>query len=202
MSDTPQLVFPDEATAADFRQYVERAKRLDGDGAIRLQSTGTVLAAWVCALPGAGLLGNGVVLGLRTLHLGEPASDNPMHNDWCTPIAAFTDRFARGALTRVPLPPTTVNPPWAAVTPPRTGWAPVGQLDVDTLRMSAETGIERVKAGEDAEDVWRERVQGDVRAGMAFAAHALGFLAGDRADVFSCGNWTRLSTPTGHVLSR
>ena len=42
-----------------------------------------------------------------------------------------------------------------------------------------------------------------VRAGGAFAAYALGFLApGLAVQVFRSNRWTRLSAPGGHVLIR
>jgi len=42
-----------------------------------------------------------------------------------------------------------------------------------------------------------------VRAGGAFAAYALGFLApGEPVSVFRSNRWTRLTAPGGHVLLR
>lgn len=201
MSPNPQLVFDNEHTAADFRQYLQRAKRIDADGSVRLQLSATVAACWVCAVAGRGLLGQGVQLGLRTLRLAEPLDADPMFADWCTPLSAFTDRFAHGATTRVPLPASTVHPPWAALTPSRDGWEPIGSVTAEALRAAALDGIERVRQGEPAATVWATPLD-QVTAGTAFAAYALGFLHTQQATVHRAGPWTRLSTPFGHVLGR
>ena len=80
----------DVEAAADLRTYLERARRFDPEGAARLQSTPTALAVWTCARPGSGLLGEGVVLGLRVLPLADaPAA--PV--DECHPIGALLDRL-------------------------------------------------------------------------------------------------------------
>ncbi len=56
---------------ADLRTFVTRAKSID-DGAIRLQATGNVLAAYVCVLRPR-ILGESTptILGLRTMALAE-----------------------------------------------------------------------------------------------------------------------------------
>lgn len=204
----PVLVFDDERSAADFRTYVERAKRIDSAGAIRLQTTGTVLAAWVCAVPGAGLLSDGMSLGLRVFRLAGPvdAGDGGGAGEWYPPLAALTDRFARDTGTAVRMPPVSVHPMWAATSPPRAGWEPVGRIGAGDLTQIAEQGIARVRDGEIAERVWAEPlhdVPGELAltSGAAFAMVALGF-AGTDAQLLRAGRWARLSTPAGHVLSR
>ena len=162
----------DAEAAADLRTYLERARRFDPEGAARLQSTPTALAVWTCARPGSGLLGEGVVLGLRVLPLADaPAA--PV--DECHPIGALLDRLARPENgTRLPMPPAPVSPPWAAITPPRGGW---------TLEGAARLGA----LGDD--------ITGAVRA-LGFAA------ADDEVVLASAGVWHRVSTRTGHVLTR
>jgi hypothetical protein len=49
-----ELCFDDAETLEDLRTYVVRARTLDSDGAIRFQSHGTALAAYVDVLPGRG----------------------------------------------------------------------------------------------------------------------------------------------------
>lgn len=142
-----ELVFPDGESVADLATYVARARTLDQDGAIRLQAVGEVLAAWVCVLPGTGVLRSGLVLGLRTMRL---AGEHRL--DVTVPLGALTDRFARRATTgdartSLPVPPGEVAPPWAAVSPPRGGWEPVGALDVAVLDAAARAGIAEVAQG-------------------------------------------------------
>lgn len=189
------LTFPDGESLADLATYVRRATRLDADGAIRLQVAGDrpVLAAWVCVLPGFGLLRSGLVLGLRTMTLATGSSAL----DVTVPLAGLTDRFARrGATgdvsTELPVPPTTVAPAWAALSAPRGGWEPVGTLPTELLVQAAREGIAEVAqgtpegAGSSAVESLRARVWGRpievsgpldrlVPRGAGLAVHALGF---------------------------
>ena len=112
----------------------------------------------------------------------------------------------------------TVRAGWAAMSPPRAGWSPVGEVEVATLKKVAAEGISEVAqgapegSGAAAVDALRQRVWGravplaggadGLPAGVAFAGHVLGFLAGDTAQVFTAARWYRLSTPLGHVLVR
>jgi len=48
-----ELRFADSDALEDLRTYVTRARSLDADGAIRLQSHGTTLAAYVGVLRGS-----------------------------------------------------------------------------------------------------------------------------------------------------
>lgn len=217
------LTFPDGEALADLSTYVGRARQLDADGAIRLQATGEVLAAWVCALPGQGLLGSGLVLGLRTMRLVAGAGI-----DVTVPLGGMSDRFARRASTgdvstTLPVPPTQVTVPWAALTPPRAGWAPVGVVPTGRLLQAASAGIEEVALGAPegsgalAVSALRQRVWGrgvavdgadpgtEVPAGAGLAVRALGFArdgSTESAAVFRSGAWLRLSLSTGHVLCR
>ena len=204
------LIFQDAQGYADFRTLVGRARTLDEDGAIRLQADGTVLAAYVGVLPGRGLLGGGAVVGLRATHLAESLA-----LDTTVALAAVQERLARAASTvRLEVPPMTVQTAWAALTPPRHGWEPVGMLDANALVDVARSGISEVAvgagnaAGGHAVADLRSRVWGrltstvpPVPAGAAFAAYALGFIQPDMPCMVAAhGRWTRLSSPRGHVL--
>ena len=68
----PTIAFDDAASLADLGRYARRARALDEEAAVRLQADGSVLAAWVGVLPGSGILGEGLVLGLRTVALAAP----------------------------------------------------------------------------------------------------------------------------------
>lgn len=209
----------DAETVADLRTYVARAKRHDDDGAIRLQAVpagdGGVLAAWTCVLPGAGLARTGLVLGLRTLPLATV--DEPL--DTVVALAGLTDRFARGAGAELPVPPTETSAAWAAVSPPRGGWEPLGTVPAGRLSTTARAGIVEVATGTPdgagaaavadlRGRVWGRPVHGadSVTAGAAYGMHVLGFLGADPGDelvpVHRSGPWTRLSTPRGYVLAR
>ncbi len=214
---TGLLGFADVESLQDLSTYVARAKHLDADGAIRLQAAGRVLAAWVRVLPGQGLLGHGLVLGLRTMPLER---DHEL--DVTVPLSGLSDRFARRSAegdtgTEISVPPTTVNPPWAALTPPRTEWEPRATVASETLIDVARESIDAVAqgtpqgAGAAAVAALRQRVWGadlpDVPAGtprgVAFAAFSLGFAQpGSEATILRHGPWTRVSLAGGHVLAR
>lgn len=217
------LPLADVESLQDLATFVGRARRLDADGAVRLQAVGGVLAAWVCVLPGQGLLGQGLVLGLRTMPLDPGAG--PLEVDTTVPLAAVADRLARRAATgdvgtALPVPPTTVSPPWTALSPPRSGWELVGEVPVAALRRAAAEGVEEVGrgtppgAGAQAvatlrHRVWSAPVGEDsgpaarrLPAGAGFAADALGFLGERDGVVHRAGPWARLTLPAGYVLTR
>jgi hypothetical protein len=202
------LHLADAAALSDLGRYAARARSLEESGAIRLQATGSVLAAWVGVLPGRGILGEGTVLGLRTFALTEPADC-----DVVVPLGAVTDRTARPTGTgELPLPPTRAIATWSAVTPPRSGWQPGGSVAADDLARAARSGLEEVSAavrelgaaaGLVRDRVWAGEAVEGVRAGGAFAAWSLGFLRpGSPVAVLRSGSWTRLTAVGGHVLMR
>lgn len=213
------LHLADAEVAADLTTYVARARTLDDDGAIRLQVAGASLAAWVGVRKGRGLLGEGTVVGLRVLSLAA-APEHPV--DVVVPLAAVADRLAR--LREAPhpvleIPPVTVRTSWAAVTPPRAGWAPLAQLPVADLLEVARRGIEEVATGTPEaagaaaveqlrERVWSRPIEGDLGgadglpSGAALGLYALGFGEGEAATVYGTARWHRVSTPVGHVLVR
>lgn len=204
------LVFPDGRGLDDLRTFVSRARSAD-DGAIRLQADGPTLAAYVGVLPGAGLMAEGAVIGLRVMALASPA-----RVDVTVSLASVADRLARDTGTRLPIPPATVSAGWAAVAPPRGGWERVGALAADELDSVAREGISEIAtavpagAGGQAVAALRREVWGrstattpPVRAGGAFAAYVLGFTRpGTAVTVWAHGRWSRLSTAVGHVLIR
>jgi hypothetical protein len=156
------------------------------------------------------LLGDGAVVGLRTMRLAEPVAV-----DVTVPLAPMADRLAREIQGGLELPPV-VQTPWAAMTPPRSGWEPVGSLEASVLVDVARAGIAEVARGVSAGSgaaavtdlrhrVWSRLAETvpPVPTGAAFAAYTLGFLEPTgRCDVVAHGRWTRLSSPRGHVLVR
>ena len=216
----PVLTFEDVASLSDLGRYAYRAKMLDDEAAVRLQVSGRVLAAWVGVLPGSGILGEGLVLGLRTFALAEPAD-----LDIAVPAAAVTDRTARttGQAT-FSMPDVHLTPTWASLTPPRSGWEYAGAVSGDDLADVARAGLADIgaavkergaAAGFTKQQVWGATVSYstagesgdeeviDLAAGVAFGAYALGFLSpGQPAQVYRTNRWTRVTGPGGHVLAR
>ncbi|NHA67543.1 hypothetical protein [Phycicoccus flavus] len=205
---TPVLRLADAASLDDLGRYAARARALDEGGAMRLQASGDVLAAWVGVVPGSGILAEGTVLGLRTFGLLEPADC-----DAVVPLGAVTDRTTRAAGSAdLPVPPTRALAAWSAVTPPRSGWEVAGEIASDDLVRAARSGLATVStavrergaaAGLVRDRVWAQEVAPGVRAGGAFAAFSLGFLApGSPVRVHRANRWTRLTAVGGHVLMR
>jgi hypothetical protein len=209
---TQPLQFTDPRDLADLRTFATRAKSID-DGAIRLQASGPVLAAYVCVLRPR-LLGEATptILGLRTMALAQPAE-----LDVTVPLSAVLDRLARAGENDVelPLPPVNVTEPWAGVGAPRGGWELLGALQDVELRRSAEAGITEVAAimpdkpgalivNNARAAVWGRELPGagGLPAGAAFAALTLGFLADGEQQLYRAGRWFRLSGTRGHVLAR
>lgn len=221
--EAPDLELDDAHSLTDLGRYATRAKALDSEAAIRLQADGSVLAAWVGVLPGSGLLGEGLVLGLRTFALAQPA-----RLDAIVPAAAITDRTARTpGGRRLPIPPVRLSPTWTSLTPPRSGWEYAGLAEGDDLAEVARKGLEEVSAavkergaaaGFTKEAVWgatvtysssdysssdAEQRELELGAGVALGAYVLGFLSpGAPVQVFRTNRWTRVTGPGGHVLSR
>jgi hypothetical protein len=208
-----QLDFLDPRVRADFATFVGRARQASTDGALRIQRFGPTLVLTVAVLPSAGVLAEGAVLGLRIM----PVEDGEAL-DVTVPIAAVSDRLARPATsgTAFPMPPTTLNPTWSGISPPRGGWEPVGEVASADLDRVALAGIEEITRAVPEplgnlavqavrREVWARSTDTvpPVRSGMAFAAHVLGFThPGEQASVTMHGVWTRLSLTRGHVLTR
>lgn len=202
-----------EGSASDLATFVARAQRVDPDGAARLVAVGTVLAAYASPVHGAG---GPTVLGLRVQNLLEP-----VELDVTVTLAALADRFARlqrstGA-RRLPLPPSQpAGVSWAGLSPPRSGWVPVGRVESEEMADAARRGTEEITAGAPsgsgaaAVAGLRARVWGralsqhpDVPAGAAFVLDAFGFLvASEPVQVHAHGLWRRLTSTRGYVLTR
>lgn len=209
---TGTLALVDVGTASDLRTFVARAAAADREGAMRLQAQGTVLAAYAAVLPGSGLAAEGLVMGLRTMRLAEPAD-----LDVTVSLGSLLDRFAHDQGTRLAVPPTEVRAPWAGQSAPRAGWVPIGRVTSAELHDAAQAGIAEVARGvgsgagalavaELRHAVWARPMAAveaeGIPSGLAFGAHALGFLTGEAGTVHRCGRWLRLSVPAGHVLAR
>lgn len=201
----------DTRSLDDLHVYLSRAARVE-EGSVRLIAGSGVLAVYCSIFTPAGLLDeSATVLGLRTLALAEPATF-----DAVVPVRSLIQRLERAQAsdaTTVGLPMEVNTATWAAISPPRGGWQPLGELTPALLEESARAGIRDVSTaipdgvGEQIvrrvrSEVWGRPIAGaeHIPSGAAFAAFALGFLADDPVRVYETGPWTRLSTQRGHVL--
>lgn len=216
MSDHP-LHLLDAEVAADLATYASRARTLEEDGAMRLQAFGQVLAAYVGVRKGRGLMGEGTAVGLRVLPLASPSDI-----DVVVPLSAVLDRLAYQRNEAEPvleIPPVSVRTSWAAVSPPRSGWSPLGEVSIASLLNAARAGIEEIAKGTPSgagaaaveslrHRVWERPIDGlpatvdGLPAAAALGLYALGFGIGDDAQVFGTARWHRVSTAVGHVLVR
>lgn len=210
------FTLPDQETVVDLQAYLQRAKRLDPDGMVRLRAFGPVLAAYVAPIFAGSLMDSGpTVLGLRTCNL---AAEGEV--DAVVPIAAVLDRLAR--LIDLKNEPLLVNLPaaerasWAGIAPPRAGWEASGTINEALLTQLAKDGIEEVKntlpesvggpiAARIRGEIWGRGIPVDPRipTGAAFAAAGLGFLTeGEEVEIYMADGWLRLSAEHGHVLTK
>jgi hypothetical protein len=208
------VVLEDQETVADLATFLSRARSIE-DGAVLVQATGNALALYVPVLYPE-FLGDPVptVLGMRAVRLGRPAEAGGVYA-----ISALTDRLARmgGASLDLSIPPAEVQASWAGQQVPRGGWTPVEELSDDVLLAEAMRGIGVVaqalpeNAGKPVlktvrARIWSSPAQGlqtPMPLGMAFGAHALGFLRETKTStLYACGPWLRLSSGGGHVVAR
>mgnify|MGYP000104816237 CR=1 FL=1 len=217
MKNTFEL--PDLEAVTDLQSYLQRAKRLDPDGMVRLRAFGEVLAAYVAPIFAGSLMDSGpTVLGLRTMQLASPGEV-----DAVVPISAVLDRLAKLALPGldsrdkliVEL-PAPERASWAGIAPPRAGWEHSGVILEQTLTQIAKDGIEEVKntlpesvggpiAARIRGEIWGRGIASEPRipTGAAFAIAGLGFLTeGESVEIYSADGWVRLSAEHGHVLAK
>jgi hypothetical protein len=210
----------DPLSLSDLRVFLGRSARVE-DGAIRMIADAHALAVYTPVLYPRGLLDRSpTVLGLRIFALTDTDGF-----DRVVPIRALSDRLARlqwepgGADGKpVPLPDgdDVTAGSWAGITAPRGGWERRDPADPAQLELVARAGIDEIAAAVPADvgeqivnrvrsTVWGRPIAelGDIPAGAAFAAFALGFLgADDPVSILASGTWRRLTTRRGHVLVR
>lgn len=206
----------DRGVLTDLQMFLQRAKRLDPVGMVRLRAFGDVLAAYVAPIFAGSLMDGGpTVLGLRTAELAEK-----VEVDVIAPISSVLDRIALlAADTKSNLVlelPESGRAAWAGISPPRTGWVEIGTINESELTAIAKDGIAAVAAAlpESVGGPIAARVRGEiwgrginlesgVPTGAAFAAAGLGFLTqNEEVGVFRAEGWVRLSSLNGHVLAR
>lgn len=197
--------------------FAGRATQAGADG-VRLQASDGVLVLTSAALAPSGLFDQTpTILAMRIVHADPELS--------CDIVV---DELTAGQNDHeLTLPDTGRAPAWAGVTPPRGDWQHVGELSTHIIAERAQWGISAVAhgtppgAGEDAVRALRARIWGEpdedlggLPRGIAFAAHAFGFIpatpaagsehrsGAEQVRITTSGRWTRLAFARGHVLSR
>jgi hypothetical protein len=205
----------DKQSVLDLQAYLNRAKRLDTEGLVRLRAFGNVLAAYVAPIFSGSFMDNGpTVLGLRTIELAAEAE-----LDVLVPIASVLERLARVLESDayvIEVPPVTARAAWARISAPRSGWTQTGVINETVLTQIARDGIAEVAdtlpaavggpiAARIRGEIWGRGIKEDVTipTGAAFVAAGLGFMTeNEEVGIYHADNWVRLSSEFGHVLSR
>jgi hypothetical protein len=211
-----ELVLASALDLADLTTFMSRSATL-GCEHVRVSAHDNVLVVSVGVLTRASLLDTTpIVLGVRVFELATPS-----RLDRVILVRALADRLARAELT-LPMPPAVPGVGWSGVAPPSGGWSPVGTVSEGELESIAREGIAEVASvsGKGAIIVARVRTEVwsrmrqlsgiDAPAGVAFAAYGLGFLSSDPSaapepsvvSVSRAANWTRFTSPRGHVILR
>lgn len=204
------LFLQDQASLSDLKGFLNRAKRLDQEGAVRLKSYGGILTVSVAPIYGTSIISHDpTVLGMRIQQLANPAQV-----DVVVAISSIQERLASGNL-ELSIPPTRVVVPWSGISPPQAGWELLGEITAAEVSEANKSGIEEVAAAipqnlgaqlvqKIRAEVWgKEFSEFSLPRGVAFAAYGLGFVTeGGDLKVFAAGNWRRVSSEFGHVLVR
>jgi hypothetical protein len=216
---TGSFTLVDSLALGDLHVFLGRAARVD-EGSVRLISDAGVLAVYVSVLHPAGLLDQSpTILGLRTFAL---ASKDTF--DTVVPVRSLLGRVdsaveasaegPTGEPLTVSLPMSVNTVTWAAITPPRGGWAAIDSVTTEVLEEAAREGIDEVAhavpsgLGEAIvhkvrTEVWGRPLENPdyLPAGAGFAAVSLGFMGDEEAaTIYESGAWTRVTTKRGHVL--
>jgi hypothetical protein len=212
-----QFTIADEGTARDLLNFLQRAKRMDQNGFVKLRAYGNVLAAYVAPVFASGLNDSSpTIIGMRTMPL-----DSDFEVDAVVAIDSIISQLEAslvggfGGPVQISL-PEHQHVAWAGVTPPRSGWHLVGTLAEPDLTDIARRGIAEVAesippsvggpiAARIRGSIWGRSVDLKTKlpAGAAFAAAGLGFMTVDeQIEVYHSDGWVRLSSEHGHVLAR
>lgn len=159
------FVLPTKADVEDLGKYLDRAKRMDPQGAVRLRAYGDVLTVYVAPIFSGDYEQDApIVLGLRTLQLAVPTEF-----DLTVSIAELLERVlsvAKGEVQEeqlsladrllnlagksqatenmIGLDLDLVDVAWSTETPTRTGWELGGEIPEATLTEIARKGIAEV----------------------------------------------------------
>jgi hypothetical protein len=204
------FLLTDPATRSDLEKFLNRAKKLDSNGAVRLKAFGEVLTATVAPIYNSSILGNDpTILGMRVAKLSEPSD-----GDVVASLGSILERLA-GKDLELSWPPSREVVPWAGISPPQSGWEHLGEISAIEISEIAKAGIEEVAASvpQDTGANLVQRVRSNVWGrsfgefglpqGVCFGLVGLGFLEnGQEVKVYANQNWRRLSSSFGHVLTK
>lgn len=205
---TGVLTLPDDRARSDLVTFLRRTLQFSDQG-VRFRSHGRLVLVSVPITATAGLLDMGsTILGMRAMRLATPAVF-----DAVVPVGASVAALEDGADLEIPSAGNV--PAWAAITPPKSGWVHVGDVDAQVVAAAAETTQSEVNrllptsAGEAVvrrvrREVWADPVHAmpDLTRGSAVALDGLGFLRAGTVRVTTSGPWTRASTTLGDVLEK
>ena len=207
------LKFKDPRDIEDLAAFLQRAKRLDDDGLVKLRAFSDVLAVYVSPIFSGSLLTDGpTVLGLRTIKL---ASAHEI--DSAFEISAVLERLPQvGEDLELQVPPNPMRAAWTGVIPPRAGWEQSEPIPQSLITQWAKDGIAEVAsslpesigsaiAARVRLQIWGKSVglEHNFPAAAAFALAGLGFMSqGELVSVHRTKGWVRLSTQTGHVICK
>jgi hypothetical protein len=218
---TQLIRFSQPEQLADLTNFLQRAERLDKDGAARFRAFGEVLTVFVSPIYSGSVLDEGpTVVAVRSTALAESTELDQLVSI-ASALRALREQKSFDSL-EVRLNSSNTRASWSGILPPTTGWQPVGEISEPTLSRAARAGIESVKsalpesvgsalAGKLRLSIWGQPLsidesdsyQGELPAAAAFAAAGLGLLTrAERVKVFQLGRWIRLTAIHGHVLSR
>jgi hypothetical protein len=223
------FVLPEESDVADLLRYLERAVKLDPNGAVRFRAYGDVLTVFVAPVYSGNLIeGSPLILGLRTMRLAENAEF-----DLCVSIARTIQklrgetvedfslskklgRFTKGETpNQICLGDEIIDVEWSRETPTRSGWELGGSFQEQQLTEIARNGVAKITeslptsvggpiAAKVRAEIWGGAFdyKYPIPMGAAFVAAGLGFLTeGETVQWFTSGHWVRLSAEHGHVLT-
>ena len=200
------FVLPDAGDVIDLSRYLDRAKRMDPTGAVRLRAYGDVLTVYVAPIySGEYMKDAPIVLGLRTLQLASPTEFDITvslaelitlveKNDSETQLS-LADRLANltgrqnSPENQICVELDIVDVSWSVETPTRTGWELGGEISESELTAIARRGVAEVAetlpesvggpiAARVRSEIWGKAFdyKFPIPMGAAYVAAGLGFL--------------------------
>jgi hypothetical protein len=159
------FVLPEADDLVDLGRYLDRAKRMDANGAVRLRAYGDVLTVYVAPIFAGDYLESGtLVLGLRTLALAQPTEFDLtvkiadlsesvqalIKGEVIEEQLSLADRLTNLNSKKQPtanevfINQELVDVAWSTETPTRTGWVLGGEIAETELTEIARKGIAEV----------------------------------------------------------
>ena len=159
------FVLPTSADVVDLGKYLDRAKRMDPKGAVRLRAYGDVLTVYVAPIYSGEYEDDApIVLGLRTLQLAQSAEfdvavsiaelleivQSVAKGEILEEQLSLSDRLlnlagkSSAVENQISFDLELMNVSWSTETPTRTGWELGGEIPEGELTEIARKGIAEV----------------------------------------------------------